>query len=277
LHEDWAILESVFASRKAITDLHKSGKESDQHTSSSASTSSPDDPAFEPGAHGRNLSIATGVDTLTIDDILPPSDKKKKEDALARRFSKRGVRLAVHNSILNLDTRDVPSSLRKRWIHAARQRQSHGHNDRGSPSIAQLSRISEVDSYVFSDSHPPPPLPLYRQNPDEDQKIDMLTRRKTDSTATSEKVSKARKRSQTLMASPIGQTLSKAIQRLAGVGHGDKDKEKTQASDKKENEKSDTGEKPPRQGWSYRLTKPFMQPELTTPDYNEDCEGNALL
>lgn len=156
---------------------------------------------------------------------------KKKEDPLARRFSKRGVRLAVHSSILDLNAHDVPNSLKHKWISLLPV---------GSPSIAQLSKISEVDSM---------PSILQRR----------VTAGDEPSITTPE--SKAKKRSLTLMSTPGVKTLSKVISRLSNAGM------------KNENKKEE-GEG--RGGWSYRLTKPFVKPELTTADYNKDFESSAL-
>ncbi|KEF59771.1 uncharacterized protein A1O9_04619 [Exophiala aquamarina CBS 119918] len=236
LLEDWSILESVFASRAAITDLQRAIGASLQHSSSSNSEPASDTPSFEPGAHGRKLSSTTGVEVPRIADVLPESrvpQAKKKEDDLARRFSKRGVRLAVHSSILDLNAHDVPNSLKRKWI-------SHVHAR--DPSMAQPSNIPEVDS-----------LPS------------LLARRSTTgeetSTTAPEFESKAKKRSLTLMSTPGAKALSKVIRRLSNTGLNNDNK--SVESDSK-------------LGWSYRLTKPFMKPELTTPDFQKDVESSAL-
>lgn len=155
----------------------------------------------------------------------------KKEDHLARRFSKRGVRLAVHSSILDLNAHDAPNSLKHKWISQVQA---------GSPSIAQLTDIPEVDSI---------PSILQRR----------VTVGEEPTIAAPE--SKAKKRSLTLMSTPGAKTLSKVISRLSNTGLNNENKK---------------GETETKAGWSYRLTKPFMKPELTTADYNKDFESSAL-
>lgn len=237
LSEDWAILESVFASRNAITDLQNLARTT-QSSSASSHESPGGAPSFEPGAHGRKLSSATGVDVPLVADVLParkPQENKPKDDQLARRFSKRGVRLAVHSSILDLNAHDVPNSLKHKWI-------SHIHAR--SPSIVQLGQIPEVDT-----------MPS------------ILERRVTtgDDLPSWTPEAKSKKRSLTLMSTPGARTLGKVISRLSNTGLTDETKKET----KKEGMES-------KAGWSYRLTKPFVKPELTTPDFSKDHESAAL-
>lgn len=171
-----------------------------------------------------------------IADVLPESNlqqSKKKEDDLARRFSKRGVRLAVHSSILDLNAHDVPNSLKRKWISNVHARD---------PSMAQLSNIPEVDSF---------PSLLARWSTTGDET----------STTAPDSDSKAKKRSLTLMSTPGAKTLSKVIRRLST----------TRLNNGNKNMESEA--KP---GWSYRLTKPFVKPELTTPDFQKDVESSAL-
>ncbi|KAK5056063.1 hypothetical protein LTR84_012614 [Exophiala bonariae] len=234
LSEDWAILESVFASRNAITDLQNLARTTPQYSSPSSHESPGETPSFEPGAHGRKLSSATGVDVPLVADVLPASrhqETKQKDDQLVRRFSKRGVRLVVHSSILDLNAHDVPNSLKHKWI-------SHAHAR--DPSIAQLSQIPEIDTMPSR-----------------------LERRVTtgDDIASETPEAKSKKRSLTLMSTPGARTLSKVISRLSNTGLGDESKK-------------DDAE--PKAGWSYRLTKPFVKPELTTPDFSKDHESAAL-
>jgi hypothetical protein len=114
--EERAILEAVFAeNRKAL----QSSTQTRTSHSHSLSTSSDANPELSPGAHGRNLSNATGVESIDVPDVLPPKERPtdKTEDtmSLARRFSKR-AHLGVHKSILNMKAEEMATGLRKRWI-----------------------------------------------------------------------------------------------------------------------------------------------------------------
>ncbi|EXJ90533.1 hypothetical protein A1O1_03636 [Capronia coronata CBS 617.96] len=281
MQEDRAILESIFASRRAISDLHDLTNRSHEHSASSSSTTTADmGPSFKPGAHGRNLSSATGVDTPTVEDVLPTSNtvrKKRSDDPLTRRFSRRGVRLAVHSSILDSNAHQVPMSLKKRWFHQGRARSSGDGDFVQDRSIAQLSRISEVNSnFVTEIISEEPNLQRSTSTPE-----DPSRRNSEEHYASKKEVhgepSKAKKRSLTLMESPFGKSLGRAITRLSNI---------TLSSDRKdENAKIEAGEgkneamekhDEDKSGWSYRLSKPFVEPELTTPDFNKDVENMAL-
>lgn len=217
LQEDRVILESVFASRNAITDLRNTTRKSHEHTSSTSSAGTVDIPTFEPGAHGRNLSTATGVDIPSFEDVLPHGSAKGKqrstEDPLARRFSRRGVRLAVHSSILDLNSHDIPSSLRKRWIRKARLRRSLEQQDLGCPLDAQLSRISKVNSSPSAKDVEDPFALRQTENIPEDSQQKQSGERGSEE-VTPRNVSKAKKRSLTLMATPMGKTIGRVIKRL---------------------------------------------------------------
>lgn len=279
LQEDLAILETVFASRNAIKDLQNTANKSHEHTSSASSAGVSEGPSFEPGSHGRNLSSATGVDIPATGDVLPASkadEKKRKDDALARRFSRRGVRLAVHTSIMGTNAHEVPLSLRKRWINQARMQDSLDQAGASrSLSIAQLSRISEVNS---------------NPSPDDDQSSlntpNDKIQKGSDETSSDDPpfaygTTKAKKRSHTLMASPLGRQLGKVIHRLSRTsiddnrpnGEGD---EAVVEHKRPEVETRDDPEGSQKLGWSYRLTKRFVRSELTTPDFNHDAENMAL-
>ncbi|OAP59976.1 hypothetical protein AYL99_04978 [Fonsecaea erecta] len=288
LQEDLAILETVFASRSAIGDLQNLAKKTHEHSSSTSSSGTYDtSPSFQPGAHGRNLSSATGVEIPVMEDVLPVStaeDKRKKSDALARRFSRRGVRLAVHSSIMDTNAHDVPISLRKKWIHQAQLRHAPDHQmETSSASIAQLSKISEVNSSSGPDDEPD------RSGLSTPEHMEG---RESDNTASAASSTSGRlyppRRSLTLVNSPLGRRLGNVIARLSRSGTdqhdtADGDGEGTKAQEDqpqpenrmqvgKEQEEEAKGvkkemsakEKP---GWSYRLTRPFVKSELTTPDF----------
>ncbi|OQU95441.1 hypothetical protein CLAIMM_01646 [Cladophialophora immunda] len=291
LQEDLAILETVFASRNAIKDLQSLAKKSHEHSPSTSSTGTNDaSPSFQPGAHGRNLSSATGVDVPVVGDVLPVStaDGKKKQDALARRFSRRGVRLAVHSSIMDTNAHDVPISLRKKWIHQAQLRHGSDHMDAVGQSIAQLSNIAEVNSSSGADDEPPQSVhhsrlttPEYGEGRDSDKAASAAS-------STSGPLSTAPKRSSSLVNSPLGRKLGNVIARLSRTSTDQQEaadgectetqvqanqaqpENRRQVSKEKEGKapvaKKDMSakEKP---GWSYRLTRPFVKSELTTPDF----------
>ncbi len=294
MQEDLAILETVFASRDAITGLQSLGKPSHEHNSSTSSAGTSDTtPSFKPGAHGRNLSSATGIDVPIIEDVLPVSEKKKKQEALARRFSRRGVRLAVHSSIMDTNAHDVPISLRNKWIQQAHLRRVPDHFNAGSPSIAQLSRISEVNSNAGADE-PLPTIMLNRASTtSEDLKeTNSPERSASQASAGSASLSHARMRSLSLVNSAMGKKLGGVITRLSRSSlherkenaqsssqaveqdvypsseandHGDREeKGKGKEVDVLAKKDMSAKEKP---GWSYRLTRPFVKEPLATPDY----------
>lgn len=223
-------------------------------------------PTFQPGAHGRNLSSATGVDTPAVEDFLPPGTTGNKDaDPLTKRFSKRGVRLAVHSSIMDLNAHEIPDSLKKRWIHKARFRQKGRLFAAGSLSSAQLSKISEVTS-VTSGEHrrgPSHSTDGARDENDNDKRSELSS---TDELPTAH-VSKAKKRGLTLLATPVGQTLGKLITKLSSTSLRENRDANSAPKKTKDSDKS---------GWTYKLTKPFEKSELTTPDYNQDIENMVL-
>jgi len=156
------ILESVLArNRDAIVDLHNL-----TNTGQSATTQGQtlDRKPSRAGDHLRQLSESTGVEIPPIPDVLPPTAAEKQEadkrttppSTLRRTFSKRGVRLGVHMSILDLSAHEAPSNLKKKWIQHAHNREqishSQTHDRRGLTALPELSRISEVDT-VAGSSH----------------------------------------------------------------------------------------------------------------------------
>lgn len=264
LSEDLAILQSVFASRQAITELEDSTEKSHQESSSPSSSMTP---TFQPGAHGRNLSSATGVDTPAVEDFLPSgTTEKTKADHLTQRLSRRGVRLAVHSSIMDPDAHGIPDSLKKRWIHRARYRQSSSSSVAGRPLSAQLSRISETTSTAIGEQQSGPSQSTNSAG-DEDDEYKESKEASTNETSPG-RVSKAKKRSLSLLASPVGKTLGKVITKLSTTNL----RENRDCNSGSQKKNKDTE----RSGWTYRLTKPFEKSELTTPDYNQDVENMVL-
>ena len=155
------ILESVLArNRDAILDLHNL-----TNIGQSVATGTGHSLQRQPsraGEHHRQLSESTGVEVPPIPDVLPPTPAEKQEaesnitppSSLRRTFSKRGVRLGVHMSILDLSAHEAPSNLKKKWIQHARHRQQLVHGQpgdrRGLTALPELSRISEVDTAAGS-------------------------------------------------------------------------------------------------------------------------------
>ena len=283
--EDRAILESVFAeNRKAIVNLHKLEKDkAHKHSSSASSTSTPAskatsaDAEYLPGAHGRNLSNATGVETSPVPDVLPTKQVKHDKpatDNLSRRFSKRGVRLGVHMAILDLGAHDAAVGLRKKWIAQARAA-DHG-RDHMSTIDEDSTKVKSIDGAVNNSEDSIEATPR-----------DVKTPTRTDSSQSNDgsgRESKARTRANSLMTSPIGHAVSKVIRRLSltSVRSGHHGKERQSADSSGENSEETnaggrTGDQVGRaQCLKNKLAFHFAQPELRTPDYNKEFENGNM-
>lgn len=289
MFEDRAILESIFAkNRHAIMDLHSMDQKRDhKHSSSTSSAShgqetpaSPVEPngseAYHPGAHGRNLSTATGVEIPPIPDVLPlkpaPSNKPI-EESLARRFSKRGVRLGVHMSILDLGAHDTALALRKKWIA-----QAHSKEKMSEPAAQHMATIEEDAAQVK------PRVETF--DPSAHTTRDGI--KTPPRTSSDESVSKARRRANSLITSPAGKAFSKVIRRLSltSIRKGTHSAGK-QAQDEAEgigsmvlgetdgnNDARSVG--PTGVGIKTRLSMQLTKPELKTPDYNQEFENGRL-
>ena len=111
MHEDKVILESLLTrNRSAIHDFHNtSGVPTVNRSLSRTKTPT------TPGQHLRALTDATGVDVPPMPDVLPPEKKDSEADearnmspaSLDRTFSKRGARLGVHMSILDMNAHEA--------------------------------------------------------------------------------------------------------------------------------------------------------------------------
>lgn len=167
MHEDRVILEAILAqNRGAILDLH---------SLVGSATSCQTVPTMQrkqsrAGDHQRQLSESTGVDTLSISDVLPPSkesvadqihnsDTADSSENPRRTFSKRGVRLGVHMSILDLSAHEAPESLKRKWLQQAKNKDQLMNPDHPAsichyggrlPTSPELSRIPEVDTNATS-------------------------------------------------------------------------------------------------------------------------------
>ena len=141
MSEDRVILESVLANnRNAIIDLHNldtTTSHTHEHSNSSVKATNPD-------------TLAALQPTLPVHDGLArpasPNEALGQDIGLSRRFTKRGVRLGVHNSILNLGADNTDVLLRQKWLQQARSAQ-HARRQSQPP----LSDIPEDNSVVVSE------------------------------------------------------------------------------------------------------------------------------
>ena len=113
MHEDRAILESVLAkNRNAIVDLHS-------FTSSTHGDVCRCQPSPSKGSSRRHKSSSphySGPDIPPMSDIFTTTRTAEKVSPLKRPFSKKGFRLGVHMSILDLGAHDAPDRLKDKWI-----------------------------------------------------------------------------------------------------------------------------------------------------------------
>ena len=279
--EDRAILESVFAkNRDAIMDLHdleqKKGHNHSSSTSSTLETALPagldsTDERYLPGAHGRNLSNATGVEIPPIPDVLPSKRTKASDstaDALSRRFSKRGVRLAVHMSILNFGAHGAAAGLRKKWIAQAHARDEDH-------LAGRMSTINEDSTHVAHDDSKP-------SRSDDDSMAD--NRGDTTPPRTNSDESKTRTRANSLITSPMGKAMSRVIRRLslssirgrsqANDASGQPSEENSCGAGHVDGGSTDRAHSSGMvAGMKKKLSVHLTQPELKTPDYNKEFEN----
>lgn len=250
MSEDRAILESVFAkNRDAIGDLQDHEK-NPGHKRTGSKSSEPGSP-LSPGAHGRNLSFATGVDTISVPDVLPPRDGLKKNklpsaDGLARRFSKR-VGLGVHKSIMEIKANETEIALRKRWIKA--------------------DMIKHLPSIAESNANPSASLDSSTGNA-------IISRQSSGSP-----MSLSRSNSLALMGSNAGKSLSRAIR---GLAFGNKSKTENKASEDGSSVSNSTSNGEPhvpktneKRGVFATLKQKLSKPVLRTPDYNQEFENGV--
>lgn len=243
MSEDRAILESIFAeNRNAISSLARSGSRYHKHSSS---TSSDQDPELKPGAHGRNLSSATGVEGISVPDYLPPTTETTKvtgltergnERSLGRRFTKR-VGLGVHKTIIEIQVNDTEATLRRRWIK----------DDRTAAIMPSI--VETTQEPAQGQSHP------------------------ANETATTN----SRNNSLALISSSIGKSLSRAIHRLS-IRKGQENLPTSPLADKSGTPSDGAQDaKVVKQSVSTRLKHKFATPELTTPDYEREFENGACF
>lgn len=232
---------------------------------------------YLPGAHGRNLSTATGVEISPVPDVLPTKQATTTEatiDTLSRRFSKRGVRLGVHMSILDLGAHNAPAGLRKKWIA-----QAHVTPRKGDYGRSQMSTIDEDATQAKHNDQ----LPSHSDG-------DSMTDNRGDITPprTNSDESKTRTHANSLITSPVGKAVSRAIRRLSLSsikGHRRGGNQANDTSGQKSEESSggagqvdggDTdqaGSSGMVAGMKKKLSVHLTQPELKTPDYNKEFEN----
>ncbi len=112
MHEDRAILDTVFATnRSAIIDLHNL-------------TSSPETvckTAANDHGHGDVSASSAGASPLPdLPPVAPEAVSAMSRTAPSRSFSRRGMRLGVHMSILDMGAHSAPDALKNKWIQTSR-------------------------------------------------------------------------------------------------------------------------------------------------------------
>ena len=112
MHEDRAILDTVFATnRDAILDLH----DLDRFPESIHKTVGIDD-------HHGDVS-ALNTENPPIRDVLPAAPRAASaapKTTPRRSFSRHGIRLGVHMSILDMGAHSAPDVLKNKWIQTSR-------------------------------------------------------------------------------------------------------------------------------------------------------------
>lgn len=105
MHEDRAILETVFSTnRKAILDLHNLDKTAEEVGENACK----DD---------WNGDTSTSISEIPQ---LAGGDSHMPEMVARRSFSRRGMRLGVHMSILDMGAHSAPDMLKDKWIQTSR-------------------------------------------------------------------------------------------------------------------------------------------------------------
>lgn len=247
MSEDRAILESVFAkNRNAIVDLHILEKKVQNRTSTSEDPTSFEDTSINTKDPGPELSRNTSVELPPIPDVAPPEPSSNKEDnaaSLVRRFSKRGVRLGVHMSILDMGAHTAPAELRKKWINASQW------------SASELGTE-------------PATTPTSKDKPSDHTSA---TRESTDSVTS---IQSQKYAAHSLIRSPAAKTIGKLIHRLS-ISRTSTAGQPDEKGKGKENDNS-TSEGKDKLGPLRKLSLRLQKPPLKTPDYNQEFENGML-
>jgi hypothetical protein len=194
MHEDRVIIESVLSqNRDAIIDLN--------NLDLSNSVQCQRSPSKMEGGGRPGHFYSSGVDIPPIPDV-PPATAITESPSPRRSFSKRGVRLGVHMSILDMGAHDAPDRLKNKWIQTSR---SHQYQPRYKKSRASfngghaLSKISEVDATVGKPSLEDISNLAISTSPDKEKSME----------ASKGRHSRRHSLSQGVMAGPIGKGLYK--------------------------------------------------------------------
>ena len=234
MREDLSILESVISkNRAAIVDLHQ------LDTTKSR----------ERGGESTEPTFKIPRD----EDVLPPSYNTARDSDLTRRFSKRGVRLGVHMSILDMGAHNAPESLKKKWLHHADTDRRTSRKSR--TSLSRISKGEPATEDVGSDE-------AREMQPQQVPSPNVLQRRNS-----------------RLMSTPMGRSLSKAINKLSttNIGEAVKVDENMKPEDHKKDETAQL--KDERQSPSktkkviWKIMGMHTPGDLTTPDFNKEFEN----
>jgi hypothetical protein len=116
MHEDRAILDSILATnRNAIIDLHN------LEQASPSATKTKEENHATPAASGAGAG--TDVEIPLVPDVLPTAPRKGSVSGNTPSrgsFSRRGTRLGVHMSILDMGAHTAPDALKNKWIQTSR-------------------------------------------------------------------------------------------------------------------------------------------------------------
>ena len=112
MHGDRAIIGTVFATnRNAIIDLHNLAD----------SPETVREIAAKDHGHGDVSALSSGIPP--VPDVLPAAPEAvlaPPKTAPSRSFSRRGMRLGVHMSILDMGAHSAPDALKNKWIQTSR-------------------------------------------------------------------------------------------------------------------------------------------------------------
>lgn len=155
MHGDRAIIGSVFATnRNAILDFHNLANSPETFREATAKD------------HGHEDGSALSSEIPPVPDVLPaaPETVLGPPQTTARgSFSRRGMRLGVHMSILDMGAHSAPDALKDKWIQTSRSHhpikpmmsgaRSPDEADVQFPLEANLSKAN------LSPEKPPPGIP----------------------------------------------------------------------------------------------------------------------
>ena len=142
MHDDRVIIESVLAqNRDAIIDLHN--LDSGTHVQCQRSPSKINKGG---GRRAHTRSHSSSVEFPPISDVPPLTPTSSPTKGA---FSKRGVRLGVHMSILDMGAHNASDRLKDKWIQTSRSYNLHPRRKSSRAALGtlgHLAKISEADS-----------------------------------------------------------------------------------------------------------------------------------